>query len=93
MTTLIKAAEETKLQADSHLILRSVDNNICLVYQHDRLSERSKSKLSKILLTNQLTCLEGLSLVHMEENWSFGIEINIAGSCILLLANLEDISW
>ena len=42
---------------------------------------------------NQLTCLEGLSLVHMEVNLSFGVEINIAGRCALLLENLEDISW
>jgi len=24
---------------------------------------------------------------------SFGVEINIAGSCVLFLENLEDISW
>ena len=32
-------------------------------------------------------------MVHIEVNLSFGVEINIAGSCVLFLENLEDISW
>ena len=52
-----------------------------------------KVKIKRIVETNQLTCFEGLSLVHMEENLSLGVEINIAGSCVLLLENFEDISW
>ena len=52
-----------------------------------------KVKMKRNSKPNQLTCLEGLSLVHMEVNLSFGVEINIAGRCALLLENLEDISW
>ena len=55
--------------------------------------EFNYNSTSYMQMTDDRTCLEGLSFVHKEVNLSLGVEINIAGSRALLFENLEVISW